>query len=225
MSALPTRLGTRVVAIALVGLLYVLGCHWLMTSAGDSPWNVVGVLAPMLAAIAAGAWGSGQRWLGAGAALLVIGLCGQALLGVRVPPQALYLAQHVGVNAFLALGFGSTLRAGHTPLITNMARRVHRQFTPAMVVYTRHVTLAWTLYFVAIALVSIVLYMVASFEHWAVFANLLTPLSVALMFGAEYALRYRLHPEFERTTVADAVRAYLHSTKPAPASAARDTMT
>ena len=220
------RLGARIVAIALLGLLYVLGCHWLMTRPGDSPWNVVGVLAPMLAVIALGAWRGGQRWLGAGAALLVVALCAQALLGVAVPSQWLYLAQHVGIHSMLAFGFGSTLRAGHTPLITTMARRVHRHFTPAMAIYTRQCTLAWALYFVTMAAVSIGLFVFAPFDTWALFANLLTPLAVAVMFGAEYGLRYRLHPEFERTTVADAVRSYLHGNtlprSPTPA-AGRDT--
>jgi uncharacterized membrane protein len=217
------RSGARIVAIALVGLVYVLGCHWLMTRPGGSPWNVVGVLAPMLAAIVLGAWRGGQRWLAAGAALVVAGLCAQAWLGVAVPSQALYLAQHVGIHAMLAFGFGSTLRAGHTPLITTMARRVHRNFTPAMAVYTRQCTLAWTLYFVAMAAVSVGLYAFAPFEAWALFANILTPIAVALMFGAEYLLRYRLHPEFERTTIADAIRAYMHNSA-APPAAGRDTV-
>ena len=122
----------------------------------------------------------------------------------------LYLAQHVGVNLFLGVGFGSTLRAGQVPLITTLARRVHRQFTPDMAIYTRKVTLAWTLYFGAISALSVVLFVAAPFDVWAVYANLLTPLSVALMFGGEYLLRYRLHPEFERASVADAIRSYMH---------------
>ena len=207
-----TRLGIRIVAIALVGALYVLACHWLMTRAHESPWNVVGVLTPMLAAIAIGAWRGGQRWLGGFAALLILALCGQALLGVHVPTQWLYVAQHVGVNLFLAVGFGSTLRAGQVSLITTLAQRVHRHFTPAMAVYTRKVTLAWTLYFVGMAAVSVGLYAFASFDAWALFANILSPITVAVMFGAEYLLRYRLHPEFERTSVADAIRSYMHST-------------
>ena len=200
------RLRTRIVAIALASLAYVLGTHWLMTRATESPWNVVGVLTPMLAAIAIGAWRAGQRWVGAAAALAIVGLCVQALRGTQVSAPVLYLAQHVGVHAFLAFGFGSTLRAGHTPLITTLAARVHRDFTPAMAVYTRKVTLAWTLYFVAI---SLALYAFASFDTWALFANLLTPLAVVVMFGAEYLLRYRIHPEFERTSVADAIRSYM----------------
>jgi uncharacterized membrane protein len=212
------RLGIRVGAIALASVAYVLATHWLMTRAHASPWNVVGVLTPMLVAIAVGAWRAGQHGLGAVAALAVAGLCALALLGVDVSPQVLYLAQHVGVHLFLAFGFGSTLRAGHTALISTLAARVHRGLTPAMAVYTRKVTLAWTLYFVGMAIVSVALYAFTDFDTWAVFANLLTPVAVVVMFAAEYLLRYRLHPEFERTSVADAVRSYLHDRKaPAPA--------
>lgn len=213
---MPTRLGIRIAAIALASALYVLGSHWLMTRAAASPWNVVGVLTPMLAAIALGAWRGGQRGLGAIAALAIAALCAQGLLGVQVSPQRLYLAQHIGVNLFLAVGFGSTLRAGHTPLISTLAARLHRHFTPAMAAYTRKCTLAWTLYFIAIALVSVALYAAASFDTWALFANLLSPLSVAAMFGGEYLLRYRLHPEFERASLADAIRSYLHGTATVP---------
>ena len=61
------------------------------------------------------------------------------------------------------------------------------------------------------AAISLALYAFAPFETWALFANLLTPIAVALMFGAEYLLRYRIHPEFERTSVADAIRSYLRA--------------
>ena len=77
-----------------------------------------------------------------------------------------------------------------------------------MAAYARKATLAWTLYFVGMAALSVALYALAPFDTWALFANLLTPLAVALMFVGEYLLRYRLHPEFERASLADAIRAY-----------------
>ncbi len=207
------RLGLRVAAIVGIGALYVGASHWLMTRAPASPWNMVGVLAPMLAAVALGAWRAGQRWLGAASTLLLVALCAQAVLGLKLEPGLLYMAQHVGVNAVLGVGFGSTLRAGHTPLISTLARRVHRIFTPDMAVYTRKCTIAWTLYFAGISAFSVVLYAFAPFDTWAFFANLISPITVAVMFGGEYLLRYRLHPEFERASVADAIRSYMHSTK------------
>ena len=203
-----SRAVARVAVVAVGGTAYVLGTHWLMTTAHGSPWNVVGVLSPMLVLVAAGAWRSRQRWLALGAAAVLLGLCAQALLGVRVSAPALYVAQHVGINLFLAVLFGSTLRAGHKPFITTLAERVHRVFTPDMAAYTRNATLAWTLYFIGMAALSLALYALAPFDAWALFANLLTPLAVALMFVGEYLLRYRLHPEFERTSLADAIRAY-----------------
>ncbi len=212
---MPIRPGVRsvarITAIALAALAYVLGSHWLMTQAQASPWNAVGVLTPMLAAIAVGAWRGGQHALGALAALAIIGLVAQALFGVQVPAPLLYLGQHAGIHGFLAFAFGSTLRAGHTPLITTLARRVHRNFTPDMAVYTRKCTTAWAVYFVGMAVASVALYAFAPFETWALFANLLTPATLVAMFVGEYLLRYWLHPEFERASFADAIRSYRHN--------------
>lgn len=207
-----TGLGVRIVAIALASVVYILGCHWLMTQAHASPWNAVGVLTPMLAAIAIGAWRAGQPVPGGLAALAILALCAQALFGVQVPPPLLYLGQHVGIHLFLAFAFGNTLRAGHTPLITTLARPLHRNFTPDMVAYTRKCTAGWVVYFVGMALVSVALYVFAPFDTWALFANLLTPLTLVAMFVGEYLLRYWLHPEFERASFADAIRSYMHNT-------------
>lgn len=205
---MPTRIGLRIVGVALATTLYILGCHWLMTRAGASPWSAVGVLTPMLAAIAVGAWRGGQHLLAALAALAIAGLAAQALFGVQVAPQRLYLAQHVGIHLSLAFAFGGTLRAGRTPLITTLARRVHRNFTADMAAYTRNCTLAWVMYFAGMAGLSVALFVAAPFDTWALFANLLTPVTLAAMFIGEYLLRYLLHPEFERTSFADAIRSY-----------------
>ncbi len=205
----------RTLAVLALTVSYIAASHWLMTYAPASPWNAVGVLAPMLVALAWGAWRGGQRPLALLAAVSLAALCAQASLPTPLSDRLLYLAQHVGINAFLAVGFGGTLRAGRQALITQLARRVHRNFTPAMAAYTRRLTGVWALYFVATALLSLVLYAFAPFEAWALFANVLTPLAVAGLFGGEYWLRYRLHPEFERASLADAIRSYMHGGKPA----------
>ena len=206
----------RYVKVAVAGAAYVALSHWLMTRATASAWNAVVLIAPMLGAGAACAWQAGQRLLGACAVAAIAVLCMQAAFGATLPVEPLYLAQHAGIHLLLALWFGSTLRRGERPLISRVAARVHRDMTPALRGYTRNVTLAWTLYFVGMAMASLLLYASASFETWAVFANLLTPLAVAAMFGAEHLLRYRLHPEFERVSVLAAIRAYQQPTAPAP---------
>jgi len=138
----------------------------------------------------------------------VAGLVFQAWRGHDIPSDWLYVGQHVAIHLLLALVFGLTLQAGREPLVTALARRVHGTMTPAMAAYSRKVTAAWTGYFVAMATLSLVLYAVTPFDVWAAFANLVTPLAILVMFIGEYLLRYRLHPEFERATLAQAFRAY-----------------
>jgi uncharacterized membrane protein len=198
----------RVIALAAAAVAYVLVSHWLMTAASASPWNAVVIVAPMLGAAAVFAWQRRQRILSALAALAVAVLVVRAWRGDELPAGSLYVCQHVAIHLLLALVFGLTLQAGREPLVTALARRVHGTLTPGMASYSRKVTLSWTGYFTAMAALSLVLYAAAPFDVWATFANLLTPVAILVMFIGEYVLRYRLHPEFERATLAQAVRAY-----------------
>lgn len=209
------QIATRVGLVLLAGGVYVLTSHWLMTQTQASAWNVVGVLSPMLVVVGIGAWRSGHLGLAACVALVLVALCVQAALGIQVTSHALYLLQHAGINFFLALFFGSTLRPGRVAIITSVAQRVHgKDLPPVHLAYTRQVTAAWMLFFLVIVALSLALFAWASFDTWAVFANLVTPIATAAMFIGEYSLRYRLHPEFARSTVADAINAYMNSSKP-----------
>ena len=202
-------MGARVIAVAVAALAYVLVSHWLMTGAPASPWNAVVIVGPMLGVAATFAWQRRHRLLALVAALGLAALVVRAWRGDALPVGSLYVCQHVAVHLLLALVFGLTLQAGREPLVTALARRVHGgSLTPPMAAYSRKVTLVWTGYFVAMAALSLVLYATAPFDVWATFANLLTPVAILVMFIGEYLLRYRLHPEFERATLAQAVRAY-----------------
>jgi len=204
----------RLVAAGLAGAAYLGGAHWLMTSAPSSSWNAVVIVGPMLAAAAVVARQRRQRALALVLAVATAALVVQAARGGGVAAETLYLGQHVAIHLLLAFVFGSTLAAGREPLVSALARRVHRGLTPGMAAYSRKVNVAWTVYFVAMALVSIVVFVAAPFAVWAAFANLVTPLAIVAMFVGEYLLRYRLHPEFERATLAQAVRAYAERTAP-----------
>jgi uncharacterized membrane protein len=205
----------RPVAVVAVGLAYLIASQWLMTRTPPSPWSAVVLLTPTLGLIALGAWRSGHRlWsLGALGALGALGL--QAATGAGLGPERLYLLQHVAIHLALALLFGATLRPGARALISRLAERLHG-LTPAMERYTRKVTVAWTVYFVGVAALSLLLYASLPFAAWATFANLGTPITLLAMFAGEYLLRYRLHPEFERATMQDAIRAWRQMNRPAP---------
>ena len=198
----------RTVMVGLVGAAYVAGCHWLMTSAPTSRWNAVVVIGPMLGLLALFSARRGQRLVAGAAALGLVGLLLQAWQGGGLAPTTLYLAQHVAIHAALAVMFALTLRPGQDPLVTALARRVHGGLAPGVAAYARKVTVLWSAYFVLMATISIGLFLFAPFDAWAIFANLLTPLAMVLLFVGEFLLRYRLHPEFERATLADAMNAY-----------------
>ena len=198
----------RAPAIVLLALAYPVASHFAMVRAGDSALALVFVLGPFVLLGISGMWRAGRRMLA------LAGTVGTLLLGALVvahdglSPQWLYLGQHAGVHVALGTWFGSTLLAGRQPLISALASRLHGGLTPALAAYTRRVTIAWTVYFFAMAALSFALFLGGSFAHWSVLANLVTPVAIASLFVGEYLLRYRLHPEFERVTMATAVRAW-----------------
>ncbi len=99
---------------------------------------------------------------------------------------------HWGIYASLFAGFALTLRPGHDPLITAMARRMHGPLTAEMLGYTRKVTIAWSLFFAIQLAISVGLFCAAPLVWWSFFVNILDIPLVALMFAAEYAIRLRV---------------------------------
>jgi len=215
----------RWAAVAVAALAYAAASHALMTRAQDSAWSLAVILGPVLVLTTAWAWKAGHRIGAVALALALAGVLAVVLLGLPgagghgIPPRWLYLAQHAGVHLALAAWFGATLRPGVDPLVTAMARRVHDVFTPAMEQYSRHVTLAWTLYFVGMAVTSLALFVAGDFDHWSLLANIVTPVLTVAFFVGEYLFRYWLHPEFERVSLQQALKAYRsHGTRAAAPS-------
>jgi uncharacterized membrane protein len=202
---MPSR---RLLGIVLGAAAYSLLCHWMMVQHTVAPWAVLLLLVPLLLAVG----GMVLERLGRWGWLLVALLCGAlvllALEGGVPNVQRLYLLQHVGIHLLLASWFGGTLRPGRIPLISQLAARIHRGLEPAMAQYTRRVTQVWTGYFLGMAVVSVLVYALLSFEAWAFFDNVLTPVLMAGLFIGEHLARYRLHPEFERVSIAIAVQAF-----------------
>ena len=204
----------RAFGVVLAGIAYVLGSYWLMRSAPGSEWHATLVVGPMMLLAALLAWYRRQHVIAALAALAAAGLALQAWRGGGLAAESIYVVEHVAIHVLLAIVFGVTLQAGRESLITALARRVHGSLTPDMATYTRKVTWSWTIYFLAMAALSLALFAVVPFATWAAFAGLATPLAMLLLFVGEYLLRYRLHPEFERATLAQSLRAYVNRASP-----------
>ena len=192
--------------LALAG--YALLSHGLMVLAGDRPWAVAALLAPLL--IALGGVALRLRHLPTLLVCLVL-LGALAWIGASGQAQSinrLYLLQHAGIHLALGCAFAYTLRRGATPLITALAARLHGTMTPIKARYTRRVTAVWAGYFAGMVVLSLALYAWAAWWVWSLFANLATPLAAIALFVGEHLLRYRLHPEFERLSMLQTLRAY-----------------
>jgi uncharacterized membrane protein len=203
----------RLAFLLLVGVAYAGLSHWMTLFHANEPWAVVVLLGPLwLAALGFAASRFGRLGF-AGALLLGIGGFALVFLGEAGDPNRLYVLQHVAINGLLCGWFGSTLRGDGLSLITQFAQRVH-PLEGHMKAYTTQLTRSWTGYFAAMVVASIAIYLTLPFSAWSLFANVLSPVMVTLLFVGEHFLRYRLHPEFERTRLVDAVRAF-YGTSPA----------
>lgn len=201
-----------IAAIAAV-VAYQVGAHYAATTPGAHGFGLALALVPPLAMALAAAARSRQRawlipiWAAACAALWFA----RAPLAVHFG-WGLYL-EHASFNLMMALLFGRTLAPGKTPLCTQFAGLIHKgTLTPAVARYTRHVTLAWTLFFVATTAVSTLLFAAASIVTWSTFANYLSLPLVGVMFAAEHACRRFALPGEPSPSIADTIRAYRQTT-------------
>jgi uncharacterized membrane protein len=98
---------------------------------------------------------------------------------------------HWGIYGGLLLTFGLTLRPGHEPLVTAMARTLHGDLPDELTLYTRYVTIAWCCFFGAQLATSITLFCFTPLVVWSSFVNIFDIPLVVAMFSAEYLCRLR----------------------------------
>ena len=125
---------------------------------------------------------------------------------------AAYGIPHAAIYLFLLWLFGHTLWQGKEPLVTRLARRVHGTLPPELAIYTRRVTYAWCVFFIAQIAVSALLFKFASLNVWSLFINVLNIPLVALMFIGEYVYRVIRHRAFPHASLIDGIRAFSHDT-------------
>jgi uncharacterized membrane protein len=197
-----------VLAAALAIAAYAAASHWLMLHAADRLWAVAAIVGPLLIGLSAAAWRR-RHWPSLLlCAAVAAGLAAFSARGGLADLHRLYVLQYLAINGLLGFSFAITLRRGSTPLITRLASRVHQHFPPPMQAYTARLTRLWVAYFALMSLLCLALYLWAPWSWWSLFANLLTPLVAVGVFAGEHLLRYRIHPDFERVSIVQTVRAY-----------------
>jgi uncharacterized membrane protein len=194
--------------IAAVVIGYPLLAHYTNESAHGGNLGALVAVAPVVLIALVLAWRSPRRFVMLGVLLLLcIGLwAGWPALENHF--GLVYWLQNMAMLLVLFITFGRTLIAGRQPLCTRFAQAVHTVVTPQHEIYTRQVTIAWTLFFAAMALASTLLFFLAPLVTWSVFANFLTLPLVALMFIGEYGVRRWVLPEMRHMHILDAVRAF-----------------
>ena len=125
--------------------------------------------------------------------------------------SVVYLLQEAGFYSLMAASFGLSLRKHEVALCTHLADRIHGPLSAQELRYTRSVTAAWTLFFLAITLVTFALFAFAPLRIWSLFANFYVLPLIGLMFIAEYAVRRRVLPQVQRRGILAAVRVYFAS--------------
>lgn len=194
--------------IATLVICYPFLAHFSNTSEHSSNFGVLVAVAPLAFISLVLAWRLPRR-------IVMLGVLSLACVALWMIWPALekyyglvYWIQHVGMQLILLMTFGRTLFAGRQPLCTRFAEAVHPPLTLQHEVYARQVTIAWTLFFAAMALISSLLFFLAPLAMWSVFANFLTLPLVASMFIAEYWVRRWIFPDMQRAHILDAVRAF-----------------
>lgn len=203
----PALLAASVVAVILLGTYLWLVHDFTVRDVRDGRGYAL-ALASMVGVAVAAAWPTRGRWPVTLAALLIAALAWRAHGSQAWDPRWVYLLQHAGTNAALAWVFGRTLAAGRRPLITRLALTVHPDLPAPMQAYTRSVTLAWTVFFVAMTGASLFLWAIGEAYWWSVLANLLTAPAVVMMFVGEYLVRRLRYPGFPHADLMAGIRAF-----------------
>ena len=173
-------------------------------------WQLLFVFAPLLAVAAWVAFRmAGKAWW----PLLALGFIGAVWYIAtgdhgRIGLLAVNGLSHATLNLFLLWLFGRTLLAGREPLISQISRHINGELKPDVVEYTRHVTIAWCIYFVMQVAVSLSLYLFAPLSAWSFFINVLNLPLLILMFVAEKAYRTLRFPNHPKTSILKAIEVY-----------------
>lgn len=188
---------------------WVVAAHVGSSGWGNADFNAVVAVLPIGVGVLMAVW-RWPQWTVRGAGVLgLLALVAWLWPQLRHNVPLLYYLQHLGIHVALGVLFGKSLLGPGDALITRMARRIFdHELSDRKVRYTRNVTLAWTVFFFANALVSTGLFIWAPAAVWSVHANVLTGPLIAVMFVVEHAWRLCVLPPHERPGIADIVRAY-----------------
>lgn len=169
--------------LLLAGLLYPFAVYFGM--AHFAPWQFGLLLVGLwLARALSEPRRAGSHWMAA----VAIGFC--AVLALLDNP-ALLRWYPVLINACLLGLFGLSLKFG-PPVVERLARLREPQLPQAAIRYTRQVTQAWCVFFLANGLVATALTLWAPLSWWTLYNGLIAYGLMGLLFAIERLIRQRV---------------------------------
>jgi uncharacterized membrane protein len=109
--------------------------------------------------------------------------------GVITDDRRFVLAMPVLINAVLLIEFGSTLRAGATPMIERFARMQEPELDHAKRAHCRRWTARWCVFFVINGAIAAALAIGAPLWWWTVYTGAIAYALIGAMFGVEWLER------------------------------------
>lgn len=198
----------QLAAVVVFFIAYSLLSHYSNSNSQAQDLGAGLALAPMLTL------GLVLLWRSSGALIAVLAAAAAALLLQHYWPlftenfSIVYLIQQCGFYAIMAFTFGRSLFKGRVPLCTQLADKVHGPLSALELRYTRNVTIAWVIFFLANVAVTVLLFEFASLRIWSLFVNFFSLPLILLMFAAEYAIRRHVLPQVQGSGLIATLRVY-----------------
>ena len=201
----------RLVGIAVLFIVYSMFVHYVNLSAQHGTLDLALAVAPIFGICLALILSSRTRL--SGCALLAVSCVVSWALRSSISQHSglIFWVQDVSLQLILFMTFGYSLLAGRKPLCVYFAEMVHGSLLPRQEQYARWITVAWVVFFGMMAVTTTLLFFLAPWAVWSVFANFLVLPLTALMFIVEYLVRRRVLPDIPHGHIFDAVRAYCNS--------------
>lgn len=202
------RLGKILFLLAFIG--YPILLHTFILKEEVEMWKLVFVFAPLLAVAAWVVFRMVDKMWWPLLAMLFTGAVYYIATGDhgRIGLLAVNGVSHATLNLFLLWLFGRTLLAGREPLISQISRRINGELRAEVADYTRHVTIAWCIFFVLQVVISLLLYAFAPLAAWSFFINILNLPLLILMFVGEKTYRTARFPNHPKTSILKAIEVY-----------------
>jgi uncharacterized membrane protein len=196
-------------SVALAALAWTVASHLASANPEPSTWGALLALAPMMLISGAALKRLSRLWLACVLALLIGAILIWIWPELRTRVALLYFLQQIGIYGLLAFSFGRTLQGEGEPLITQLARRMNKGvLSDQQLRYTRTVTQAWVVFFLAVTAISALLFFTAPVAVWSFFSNVLSGPLILAMFAGEYIVRRQVLPNEPKRSFSSTIEAW-----------------